>query len=155
MQLVAKQSTAGLEKSDELHPLTLEFKTRYGLLKFHSNFNLNPECAVIISGAPGGTQEIYFVEPTEHLEAASETLRNYLGVNKQNVYFGTVIHLFQIPESAAVSIVIKIHDKANPYVAQYMGIDPYSPFNKVGEVPTKRQVDLVVGAEQSNVSAIA
>lgn len=144
MQLLVKQSTLGAEKLDELHPLTLEFQSRYGVLRFHSNANLEPQMAVVVMTPQKEATALYFVEPTEYLEVAADLICRYLNAAKQNVVFGTVAHLYQVPESNAVSIVLKVHDKPAPYIAQFMAVDPYSPLSKTGEVPKHKNVGLVV-----------
>lgn len=153
MQLLVKQSTLGMEKLDELHPLTLEFQSRYGLLKFHSDPSKQPEMAVVVNNPQQQAMMVYFVEPTEHLEVAADLLCRYLAAAKQNIQFGSVVHLYQVPESNAVSIVVKVHDKTAPYIAQFMGVDPYSPLSKTGEVPKHKSVGLVVDLDIVPASA--
>lgn len=153
MQLLAKQSTLGMDKLDELHPLTLEFQSRYGLLKFHSDPSKSPEMAVVVNNPQQQAMMIYFVEPTEHLEVAADLLCRYLNVVKQNIQHGTVVHLYQVTDSNAVSIVLKVHDKTAPYIAQFMGVDPYSPLSKTGEVPKHKSVGLIVDNDAQQQSA--
>lgn len=153
MQLLVKQSTLGMDKLDDLHPLTLEFQSRYGLLKFHSDPAKKPEMAVVVNNPQQQALMVYFVEPTEHLEVAADLLCRYLAAAKQNIQFGSVVHLYQVLESNAVSIVLKVHDKTAPYIAQFMGVDPYSPLSKTGEVPKHKSVGLVIDNEAQQASA--
>lgn len=153
MQLLVKQSTLGMDKLDELHPLTLEFQSRYGLLKFHSDPSKKPEMAVVVNNPQQQAMMIYFVEPTEHLKVAADLLCRHLAAIKQNVWYGAVVHLFQVPESNAVSVVLKIHDDNASYIAQFMGVDPYSPLSKTGEVPRHKSVGLIVDNDVQQASA--
>lgn len=153
MQLLLKQSTAGMDKLDELHPLTLEFQTRYGVLRFHSDASKEPQMAVVVLNSQQEASVIYFVEPTEFLEVSADLISRYLKATKQNVIYGTVAHLFQVPESNAVSVVLRVHDKAAPYVAQFLGVDPYSPLSKSGEIPKHKNVGLVIDNEVQQQSA--
>lgn len=144
MQLLVKQSTLAADKLDELHPLTLEFQTRYGVLRFHSDATKHPEMAVVVTTSQQEATIMYFVEPTEYLEVAADLICRYLKAAKQNVMFGTVLHLYQVPESNAITVVLKVHDKPAPYAAQFFGVDPYSPLSKTGEVPKHKNVGLVI-----------
>lgn len=153
MQLLVKQSTQAMEKLDELHPLTLEFQSRYGLLKFHSDASKQPEMAVVVNNPQQQALMVYFVEPTEHLKVAADLLCRYLSATKQNVYYGSVVHLFQVPESNAISIVLKVHDDNGSYIAQFMGVDPYSPLSKTGEVPKHKSMGLIVDNDVVPASA--
>lgn len=155
MQLLTNQTSVNSDKIDDLHPVTLELPTRYGLLKFNSSSEncLGKSIVVATSSAQNTTSSLYFVEPTKYIEQAAEQLRKYLGLNRQNLLIGEVINCFPIAGTNVVTIVARILDKQCSYYAQYMGIDPYSA-QSVVEAPKHRTLDVVVNDETATVHPI-